>query len=216
MIALQVRTSFRERAHNAFDTFPCHSDPFPASKSSTVISDSGNPVISCYQGEYSRQAEVRINGLMNNEEERSGTESEHLERTAVVVEDDQIMVKLLQLEEDYGEEMVLNVIQMFIPDAEARIANIDRAIKEKDFRALEESAHGLKGGAANIGATEIATLCEQLETQGELGTIGDAPEVMKKLVRSWFTAKTQITQYHQALLKANGRDMITDDVSTSI
>jgi len=122
---------------------------------------------------------------------------------------------LKQLEEDYGEEMVLNVIQIFIPDAEARIAQIDQAITQEDFRALEESAHGLKGGAANIGATEMAKLCEQLETQGELGSIGDAPEVMKKLVRSWFTVQTQITQYHQALLKANGRD-ITDDVSNSI
>lgn len=36
--------------------------------------------------------------------------------------------RLAELEEDYGKEMVLKVIQMFIPDAGARIAQIDRKI----------------------------------------------------------------------------------------
>src|SRR5204862_4323013 len=58
--------------------------------------------------------------------------------------------RLRELEEDFDEEMVLKVIKMFIPDAEARIAQIDRAIKQEDFRALEQAAHGLKSGAANI------------------------------------------------------------------
>jgi len=92
-------------------------------------------------------------------------------------------------------EIVLKIIKMFIPDAEARIAQIDRAIKQEDFRALEQAAHGLKGGAANIGATEMSRLCEQLETQGELGDIGDASEIMKKLVTSWTKVGGAITQY---------------------
>jgi PAS domain S-box-containing protein len=104
--------------------------------------------------------------------------------------------RLEELEEDYGSEMVLKIVKMFIPDAEVRIAEIDRAIKRTDFRALEESAHGLKSGAANLGATEMSQLCQQLETQGELGLIGDAPELMKKLVASWARIKTIITQYH--------------------
>jgi HPt (histidine-containing phosphotransfer) domain-containing protein len=81
---------------------------------------------------------------------------------------------------------------MFIPDATARIAKIDQAIKQEDFRALEEAAHGLKSGAANIGAKEMSQLCQQLETQGELGQIGDAPEVMEKLVASWARVRTLI------------------------
>ena len=109
---------------------------------------------------------------------------------------DDVAKGLKQLEEDYGKEMVLNVVQMFIPDAEERIAQIDGAIKQENFRALEESAHGLKGGAANIGATEMAELCNQLETRGERGVIGDAPEIMEKLVKSWTRVKTQLTEYH--------------------
>jgi PAS domain S-box-containing protein len=104
-----------------------------------------------------------------------------------------------QLEEDYCKEMVMKIVEMFIPDAEARVAQIDRAIKHEDFRALEEAAHGLKGGAANIGATEMAQLCERLETQGELADIGDAPEIMKKLSASWTEVQSVITQYRAGL-----------------
>ena len=103
--------------------------------------------------------------------------------------------RLRELEEDYGKEMVLKVINMFIPDAEARIAQIERAIKQEDFRALEGAAHGLKSGAANIGATEMSRLCEQLETLGELGEIGDASEILKKLVTSWSKVGEALTQY---------------------
>jgi HPt (histidine-containing phosphotransfer) domain-containing protein len=103
---------------------------------------------------------------------------------------------LRQLEEDYGKEMVMKIVEIFIPDAEARLEKIGEAIELQDFKALEEAAHGLKGGAANIGAMEMSRLCQQLETQGELGSIGDAPEVMKMLVASWTLVRTQITRYH--------------------
>jgi CheY-like chemotaxis protein len=108
---------------------------------------------------------------------------------------DDVRSGLKRLEEDYGKEMVQKILEMFIPDAESRIARIDQAIKQEDFRALEESAHGLKSGAANIGATEISDLCRQLETQGELGLIGDAPEVMRKLQASWTVVRAHISTW---------------------
>jgi PAS domain S-box-containing protein len=119
--------------------------------------------------------------------EQAGKSSGALSETT-----DDIANGLKQLEEDYGKEMVVKIVEMFIPDAEARIVQIDRAIKQQDFRALEEAAHGLKSGAANIGATEMSQLCQQLETQGELGSLGDAPEVMRKLAASWARVRTLI------------------------
>jgi CheY-like chemotaxis protein len=106
---------------------------------------------------------------------------------------------LKQLEEDYGKEMAARIVGMFIPDAEARLAQIERAIKHADCRALEEAAHGLKSGAANIGATEMAQLCEQLETQGEIGDMGEASTIMKKLSISWTRVRSVVTQYRAGL-----------------
>jgi CheY-like chemotaxis protein/HPt (histidine-containing phosphotransfer) domain-containing protein len=103
---------------------------------------------------------------------------------------------LKQLEEDYGQEMVLKIVKKIIPDSEQRLERIERAIREKDFKALEEAAHGLKSGAANIGAAGMAQLCQQLERQGELGSIGDANEVLEKLVASWTGVRSLIARYH--------------------
>jgi CheY-like chemotaxis protein/HPt (histidine-containing phosphotransfer) domain-containing protein len=108
----------------------------------------------------------------------------------------EVTERLKQLEEDYGKPMVLKIVEMFLPDAEARIERIDRAIKRQDFRALEEAAHGLKSGAANVGATEMAQYCEQLETQGELGSLVDAEETFAQLVASWTSARKMIAAYH--------------------
>jgi two-component system sensor histidine kinase/response regulator len=128
----------------------------------------------------------------------SASQSEQAAKSGGVLSEtaDDVATGLKLLEEDYGKEMVLKVIEMFIPDAEERIARIDQAIKQEDFRALEESAHGLKSGAANLGAKEMSALCDQLETQGELETIGDSPELLKKLVASWTSVKAIISQYH--------------------
>ena len=45
---------------------------------------------------------------------------------------------LAELEEDYGKEMVMKIVGMFIPDSEARLARIDEAVKLQDFKELEE------------------------------------------------------------------------------
>jgi two-component system sensor histidine kinase/response regulator len=108
---------------------------------------------------------------------------------------EKIARRLKQLEEDYGKEMVLKLVGMFVPDAEARLERIDRAIKQKDFRALEEAAHGLKSGAANIGATKMAQLCQQLETQGQLSSTGEAVEVKMRLAETWAKVKATLATY---------------------
>ena len=123
----------------------------------------------------------------------SAPQSEEVAKSGALSDtEDDVAKGLKQLEEDYGKEMVMKIVEMFIPDAEARIARIDAAIKQEDFRALEEAAHGLKSGAANIGAKEMSQLCQQLESQGELGQLGNASEVLEKLVASWTRVRTLI------------------------
>ena len=103
--------------------------------------------------------------------------------------------RLSDLEADYGKEMVQKIVEMIVPDTEDRIEKIDRAIKQQDFRALEEAAHGLKSGAANIGATELAQLSAELEERGEAKSMDGAEEVISKLRDSWAKVKIEIARY---------------------
>jgi HPt (histidine-containing phosphotransfer) domain-containing protein len=84
---------------------------------------------------------------------------------------------------------------MFIPDAATRINRINEAIKQSDFKALEEAAHGLKSGAGNIGAIEMARLSADLETCGETKSLGDAEQLAKQLSESWTAVKRQLVFY---------------------
>jgi len=101
---------------------------------------------------------------------------------------------LKQLEEDFGKEMVVKIVGMFIPDAEARLARIDEAVKQQDFKELEEAAHGLKSGAANVGALEMAHICEELETRAELRSLDGAEELARRLQELWPQLRTEISK----------------------
>jgi HPt (histidine-containing phosphotransfer) domain-containing protein len=77
-----------------------------------------------------------------------------------------------------------------------RIGKIERAVAQQDFQTLEEAAHGLKSGAANLGAKEMARLCEELETRGETRSLGEAAELLAKLRDSWTDVRSQVIAYH--------------------
>ena len=102
---------------------------------------------------------------------------------------------LRQMEAEYGHEAVLRIIEIFLPDAETQIERIDQAIKQSDFKALEEAAHRLKSGAANVGASDMAQICEALEAHGELKSFTDAPALMKALRDSWAQVKIELDRY---------------------
>jgi PAS domain S-box-containing protein len=104
---------------------------------------------------------------------------------------------LKQLEDDYGKEMALKIVAMFVPDAEARIARIQRAVKQHDFRELEEAAHGLKSGCANVGVRQMAQLCAELETCGEAKSLGNSEELLSKLRENWAIVRTEMAAYRE-------------------
>jgi len=107
----------------------------------------------------------------------------------------QVANGLRQLEEDYGREMVSKIVQMFIPDAERLMGQIEVAVKRNDFKSLEEAAHRLKSGAANIGATEMAKLSAELETRGETSSSENAEQILSDLQTEWSRLRPQIDSY---------------------
>jgi len=104
---------------------------------------------------------------------------------------------LRQLEDDYGKEMALKIVEMFLPDAEARMKRIARAVERQDFKELEEASHGLKSGAANVGAKQMAQLCAELERCGESRSMADAQQILSDLRESWAMVRTEIATYRQ-------------------
>ncbi len=60
---------------------------------------------------------------------------------------------------------------MFLKDFPTRMLAMRSAVATSDARGLREAAHQLKGAAANMGLTEVTTLCYQVENGASDATL---------------------------------------------
>lgn len=60
-------------------------------------------------------------------------------------------------------DVVVEIVELFLEDAAMRIAAIARAIAAGDCTTVRFEAHTLKGGAAQVAAEPMRSLCERLE-----------------------------------------------------
>lgn len=74
---------------------------------------------------------------------------------------------LAQLRELGGTDLVAKMIHQFGQDAETCIRELRHAIDSKDTQKLAEVAHGLKGICLNLGVTQMAKHCRQIEQQAK-------------------------------------------------
>jgi HPt (histidine-containing phosphotransfer) domain-containing protein len=77
---------------------------------------------------------------------------------------------------------------MFAADMPARIAELDQGLAEGNSAKFHRAAHSIKGSAANLGATRLRTLAENLEhclRASGLGAVGPlVAEVKLEAVRA--------------------------------
>jgi HPt (histidine-containing phosphotransfer) domain-containing protein len=84
---------------------------------------------------------------------------------------------------DEGDEDLLGeLIDLFMDEAPGRIAGMRDAIAREDWPALSSWAHSLKGSCGSLGALHMADLCGRLESHGRNGGgRRDADLVFKEL-----------------------------------
>ena len=72
---------------------------------------------------------------------------------------------------DGDEEILKEIIQIFVEDAPRQLHGLIKALEEGDADLAQRQAHSLKGSALNVGAelvTKVADAIEKLTRQGEL------------------------------------------------
>ena len=67
------------------------------------------------------------------------------------------------------------LVDTFIDDAVVQLDAMRAAAPRGDIEALVRPAHSLKSNSANVGATRLADLCRDLETDARAGAVEDAP-----------------------------------------
>lgn len=71
--------------------------------------------------------------------------------------------RLSELAEDFGEEDLEEIIEVFLAEALQAIDALEGRIESMDLQERREEFHFLKGCARNIGATSFGDLCERWE-----------------------------------------------------
>lgn len=88
---------------------------------------------------------------------------------------------LSNLESSVGEDVIKDVLDLFLEDSPARLGVIQNAFLEQDYKTLREASHSLKGSSAMIGADALSAVCAQLEEMACNAHLLDAESLLDNL-----------------------------------
>jgi CheY-like chemotaxis protein len=86
-----------------------------------------------------------------------------------------------------GQDMLDEILTLFVQDTPARIASLDAALREADTLRVRREAHALKGSCRSLGAVRMGALCDAIErsaTSGEMDTTGALIDDLERTFRS--------------------------------
>ena len=89
--------------------------------------------------------------------------------------------KLRALQEVTGQDLLSQVIDLYLRDAPARLEEIRSALAGGDVSAAERLAHSLKGSSSNLGAPAVESVAAELEQLLAQGAHEGTGEVIDRL-----------------------------------
>ncbi|MBD3234424.1 MAG: response regulator [candidate division Zixibacteria bacterium] len=104
------------------------------------------------------------------------------DKVSIDTQDRRVFDKKVALERVEGDEEILSeVVVLFLNDYENLLSKIRQAAESDDFDTLKRTAHTLKGAAGNIGAESVYSTAYQLENIGENKNLDDAEKAVSML-----------------------------------
>ncbi|MCA9320877.1 MAG: Hpt domain-containing protein [Planctomycetes bacterium] len=82
------------------------------------------------------------------------------------------------LKELGDEDLLKDLVELFITDTPLRLLELGQAFSERDSDQVEAIAHTLKSSCANLGAMRLSNMCQELETAGRKATIEDIGDLV--------------------------------------
>lgn len=88
-----------------------------------------------------------------------------------------VLEELRSLADD-GEDVVGDLVGLFLSDTPQHAAALRQAVLRNDAESVNRLAHKIKGGCKNLGLIQLIELTEELETRGARGALdGSLPLV---------------------------------------
>lgn len=89
-------------------------------------------------------------------------------------------------------DLAERLVQKFVPLARQYAEDVQRAVEQRDLAAVEQTAHRLKGTAANVSAEAVRQVAAELEALGRNQDLGGA----EVLVRQLFVEVERVIRFH--------------------
>jgi two-component system, cell cycle response regulator DivK len=105
------------------------------------------------------------------------------------------LARLIQLG---GQQFASDLAAIYLDDMPLRIATAQTAMRVGDAAMLAKAAHSMKSSSAQLGATDLAALCEAVEDAAERGDIATARthftalEAAYAAFAGWLSARTAV------------------------
>jgi|RhiMetdeSRZDD1v2_1073273.scaffolds.fasta_scaffold28756_7 HPt (histidine-containing phosphotransfer) domain-containing protein len=83
----------------------------------------------------------------------------------------EIKEKAKEWVDEYGEDFLVELIDVYLQDTPNRVTQLRRALDGGDRETLVREAHTLKSSSANVGAMGLSALAKEMEAAGRSGKI---------------------------------------------
>ena len=101
---------------------------------------------------------------------------------------------LLELAEQVP-DLLTELIQTFETDTDARLNRIQGLLNRGDVAELRKEAHTLKGSASQMGAGQMASLCQEIEAATIAGQISGLAERIDALGSQFAEVRRDMIEY---------------------
>ena len=103
---------------------------------------------------------------------------------------------------DNDEQLLEEVIALFLADCPARLDALEQAVAQVDAQQIREAAHALKGAAGNLAATRLFDAAQALEQIAAANRLGGAVEAWHRVDAEAQTVMRVLTTYHRQAVEA--------------
>jgi HPt (histidine-containing phosphotransfer) domain-containing protein len=111
---------------------------------------------------------------------------------SVPIVDSRVIQSLKELGGDEDPGLFVEVVDLFLGDAETKLHDLSRALASGDVKLLERTAHTLKSSSANVGALRLSRLCLEIEMLGRAARTDGAQELVGEAARLYAESRTAL------------------------
>jgi PAS domain S-box-containing protein len=115
-----------------------------------------------------------------------------LEQPPESILDRSALQEILQLDPQEGTALLSEVVTSYLEDACKLLQTLKVASLQSDLSTLQRAAHTLKSTSAMLGATQLADLCRELETQARMGTLEQVAPKVRQLEAEYDRVKASL------------------------